>query len=136
MEFKKEYLEAAGPSVAIAFIAYIIRTVFARKKITLTEFFLDALAAICVGVFVGNLVTIYPIPDAAQLAMVAMAGFIGPDLLAGLLAIAKAFKDSPDQFLLKYIYAVRGVKNGMDSSTEPTSDQPKLKEPKESSPAS
>lgn len=118
MEFKKEYLEAAMPSVLIALLAYILRVVFARKRVSIIEFSIDAMAAIAVGLFVGNIVTAYALPNSAQLAMVAMAGFIGPDLLAGILTVTKAFKDSPDQFLLKYIYAVRGVKTGMDVPLE------------------
>ncbi len=126
MEIKKEFFEAAAPSIAIALVAYVLRVVFARKKVTILEFAIDALAAIGVGLFVGNIVTAYTMPETAQLAMVAMAGFIGPDLLAGILAVTKAFKDAPDQFLLKYIYALRGVKTGMDVPLE----KPEQKEPK------
>lgn len=110
----------------VALAAYILRVVFARRRVSVIEFLIDALAAVFVGLFVGNIVTAYLLPNAAQLAMVGMAGFIGPDLLAGILTVTKAFKDSPDQFLLKYIYAIRGVKTGMDVPLE----KPETKEPK------
>jgi hypothetical protein len=104
--------------------AYVLRLVYRRQRVPLVEGFLDALAASGSGVFVGSFITIYPMPTPAKIAIAALAGFIGPDLLAGLLAISKAFKDSPDQFLLKYIYAIRGVKTGMDVPTPPENVNP------------
>lgn len=102
------------PHLVVALIAYVLRLLYGRKKVPLLEAALDALAAGVSGMFVGSVITIYPIPHVAKVAIAGLAGFIGPDLFAGILAITKAFKDSPDQFILKYIYAIRGIKTGMD----------------------
>ena len=135
MDIKKEHIEALFPSITIATLAYVLRVVFARRKVTVSEFLIDALAAVAMGLVVGNIVTAYVIPESAKLAMVAMSGFIGPDLLSGLLTVTRAFKDSPDQFLLKYIYAIRGVKTGMDTMIEKPSPKPDIKvEPVQDSP--
>lgn len=105
------------PHLSVALCAYVFRLIYGHKKVPLLEGALDAMAAALSGIFVGSVVSIYPIPPAAKVAIAGLAGFIGPDLFAGILAITKAFKDSPDQFILKYIYAFRGIKTGMDIPT-------------------
>jgi hypothetical protein len=106
------------PYVCWALGAYVVRLLYGRKKVPILEGILDAVAALCSGLFMAAIITIYPaVPYAAQIGISALAGLIGPDLLAGVLAITKTFKESPDQFLLKYIYAIRGIKTGMDVPT-------------------
>jgi hypothetical protein len=132
MDLFKTDIADVLPYLGIALAAYVLRLVYGRKKVPLLEGVLDGLAAIFSGMFIGSVISIYPFPNAAKVAIAGLAGFIGPDLFAGLLAITKAFKDSPDQFILKYIYAFRGVKTGMDIPT-PT-EKPTAKETQDQPP--
>lgn len=101
--------------IAASFLAYVLRLVYSRKALHWLDATIDSIAAISSGAFAGGIMSIYPaVPFAAQIAICALAGFIGPDLVMGLLSIFRVFKEAPDQFILKYIYAFRGIKNGMD----------------------
>lgn len=120
-----EDLASLVPYVVIALIAYFLRFIFARRKMRLSEALIDILAAMASGAFVGAVISIYPFPSIARVAIAGMAGFIGPDFIAGLLAITKAFKDSPERFILQYIYAFRGIKTGMDTPFQQPLTPPK-----------
>ncbi len=124
MDFLNADLEALAPFFITALLAYVLRLAHGRKKVPLIEGLMDGLAAVGSGMFIGSVVSITTYPLAAKVAMAGLAGLIGPDILGGLLAITKAFKNSPNQFILKYIYAVKGVKTGMDIPS-PTEDESK-----------
>lgn len=128
MMFSQQEWEAIALYVCFPFGAYALRLVYGRKKVPWLEAVLDGFAAVGAGAFIGSVVSIQPFPLPAKLAMASLAALVGPDLLSGILTIAKEFKNSPSQFILKYIYAVRGVKTGMDIPTpEEEKDHPKEK---------
>lgn len=109
IEIKKEIVDGAVTPAFVAFFAYLIRVIVRKKKITFIRFVLDAVSAVFVGIFVGNVLYSYGLPDQTRAAIISLSGMIGPDILAGLLVLTTMFKDSPNKFILKYIYAVRGV---------------------------
>lgn len=119
-------LQPLLPFLFTAFGAYVFRLAFLRFKVPLLDGILDAIAATASGLTIGAVIQIYPFPGIAKVAISGVAGFVGPDIVAGLLVILRAFKDSPQQFILKFIYAFKGVKTGMDIPTPPENP---LKEP-------
>lgn len=119
MNLKKEFLENILSTSFIAFLAFSIRTIVRRQKVTILSFVLDALASVFVGVMVGNAIHAYDFPPQVHIAIISLSGMIGPDILAGLLVLASNFKEKPVSFILKWIYAVRGVEDKSVSDDKP-----------------
>lgn len=118
MDYKPANLGPLLPFLGVALFAYVFRLLQSRKKVSFLSAMLEASAAVFSGVLTGSIVEIYPsFPLVSKIAIAGLASFIGPDLIGGLLTIGGAFKSSPEQFLLKYIYAFKGVKTGMDIPT-------------------
>ena len=106
---KKQLLSVLGTPALVAFIGYAIRTVLRRKHVTVLGFLLDALSAVVMGVIVGNAISYYSLPDQVYIAVVSLSGLLGPDILAGVLILTSMFRESPSEFITKYLYAAKGV---------------------------
>ena len=102
-------LESAVLPSATAFIAYVVRVIMRRHYPTFWSFCLDAVSAVVVGVMAYNLTAHYRLGEDVRAGIVALAGMIGPDLLAGTLVLTSTFAKSPSAFILKHVYAFRGV---------------------------
>ena len=108
----EDSIELVATPALIAFFGYVVRAVIRKKNVTLIGFLVDAVAAVALGIMVGNVISIYTIPQQAQAAIIALSGLIGPDIAAGILIMATMFKESPSAFVLKHVYALRGKDPG------------------------
>ena len=108
VEIKQEIVDGTLMPTAVATLAYVVRVVVKRKKITPLNFLLDLLSAAFVGIIVSNVLYAYTLPQQVHVAIIAMSGVIGPDLLAGLLVLMNLFKNSPSSLLMQFLNAFKG----------------------------
>lgn len=114
MEDKRGFVDDLLTSGMIALIGFAVKVIIRRKHTTAWTMFLDSVAAVVVGVFVGTVVFEYDMPLQMQIAIVSLAGMLGPDILAGILVLTAMFANKPSDFIIRYLNASKGMRREDD----------------------
>ena len=108
MEDKRSIVDGLVTSGMIALIGFAVKVIVKRKQTSVWTMVLDSIAAVVVGVFVGNIVFEYDMPLQIQIAIISLAGMLGPDILAGILVLTAMFANKPSDLILDYLNASKG----------------------------